>query len=209
MLDLGLARALQRDLDPDPELVASAALGALTIGADRTLTALAAFCLPSGAVAGGLLPTQVRSRPAEDGADGSATSVALPPGMRRWLDDLGLLATQRDPTVGAAETAPWLAAGLRARDRRPSELRALLGGQPPEALALALALRAPADPIVRWATELSRVRLDIDGSDLVAAGIPEGPALGRALDETLDRKLDGAVSGREDELATALELARA
>jgi hypothetical protein len=38
--------------------------------------------------------------------------------------------------------------------------------------------------------------------------VPEGPALGRALDETLDRKLDGLVSGREEELQAALALAR-
>ena len=38
--------------------------------------------------------------------------------------------------------------------------------------------------------------------------MPEGPAIGRALEGTLDRKLDGLVSGREDELRTALALAR-
>ena len=46
------------------------------------------------------------------------------------------------------------------------------------------------------------------GDDLVAAGIPESPAVGLALRETLRRKLDGEVSGRDDELALALELAR-
>jgi hypothetical protein len=38
--------------------------------------------------------------------------------------------------------------------------------------------------------------------------VQEGPALGRALEETLRRKLDGLVDGRDDELRTALELAR-
>jgi hypothetical protein len=42
----------------------------------------------------------------------------------------------------------------------------------------------------------------------VAAGVPESPAVGHALQETFRRKLDGEVSGREDELAMALELAR-
>ena len=37
--------------------------------------------------------------------------------------------------------------------------------------------------------------------------MPEGPALGRALEGTLDRKLDGLVSGRDEELRTALALA--
>jgi tRNA nucleotidyltransferase (CCA-adding enzyme) len=52
------------------------------------------------------------------------------------------------------------------------------------------------------------VSLEIGGADLLAAGIPEGPAIGRALEETLRRKLDGLVSGRQGELRTALELAR-
>ena len=38
--------------------------------------------------------------------------------------------------------------------------------------------------------------------------MPESPAVGRALRETLRRKLDGEVSGREEELRTALALAR-
>ena len=38
-------------------------------------------------------------------------------------------------------------------------------------------------------------------------GVPEGPQLGRALDETLALKLDGLVSGREEELEQALKLA--
>ncbi|MGH2761757.1 MAG: hypothetical protein ACRDLD_04135, partial [Thermoleophilaceae bacterium] len=104
--------------------------------------------------------------------------------------------------------APRVATELRERDHAASELRALLGGEPPEALALALALGAPSEPVLRWATELSGVRLEIGGADLIDAGVPEGPPIGRALEETLRRKLDGLVSGREDELRTALELAR-
>jgi tRNA nucleotidyltransferase (CCA-adding enzyme) len=100
-----------------------------------------------------------------------------------------------------------VAAELRARDHQPSQLRALLGPEPLLSLALALAMSAPSEPILRWVTELRRVRLEITGDDLLAAGVPEGPALGRALDETLNRKLDGLVSGREEELETALALA--
>ena len=87
--------------------------------------------------------------------------------------------------------APRIAATLREREHLPSELRALLVTEPPEALALAMALGAPAEQILRWVEELRGVSLEIDGDDLLAAGVPEGPALGRALDETLRRKLDG------------------
>ena len=84
----------------------------------------------------------------------------------------------------------------------------LLAREPLEALALALAVRAPSDPILRWVTDLRGVGLEISGADLLEAGVPEGPAIGRALDETLNRKLDGLISGRDQELETALQLAR-
>ena len=71
-----------------------------------------------------------------------------------------------------------------------------------------MALSAPSEPVLRWASELRPVALEICGADLLAAGVPQGPAVGRALDETLNRKLDGLVSGRDEELETALFLAR-
>ena len=53
-----------------------------------------------------------------------------------------------------------------------------------------------------------RQRLDIAGDDLLAEGVPESPAIGKALAETLRRKLDGEISGREEQLRTAVALAR-
>jgi tRNA nucleotidyltransferase (CCA-adding enzyme) len=178
MRDLEIHSALHPELDPDPELVASAALGAAAIGADRAVSALAAL---------------VESAPEE---------------LDLWLADLHLLAGERDAASRAARVAPRIAMTLREREHSPSELRELLGREPVEALALALALRAPSEPILRWVTELRGVGLEISGDDLLAAGVPEGPAVGHALEETLRRKLDGLVSGREDELETALQLAR-
>jgi tRNA nucleotidyltransferase (CCA-adding enzyme) len=176
--DLGLDRALHPALRPDPELVASASLGAVAIGADRGLASLAAL------VAG------------------------APDELDPWVAGLQLEARERDGVSRAARAAPGIVAELRARERMPSELRELLGDAPPEALALALALGAPPEPILHWVTDLSGVRLEIGGADLLAEGVAEGPALGRALEETLRRKLDGLVDGRDDELRTALELAR-
>jgi hypothetical protein len=136
----------------------------------------------------------------------AALSVRAPGQLAPWLDTLGLRAREARTVVWAAERGPRLAAELRA-ERSPSELHALLAAEPPESLALALATGAPADPIVRFLHELRPVRLEISGADLVAAGVPESPAVGRALEETLRRKLDGELSGREAELAAALELA--
>jgi tRNA nucleotidyltransferase (CCA-adding enzyme) len=61
-----------------------------------------------------------------------------------------------------------------------------------------------------WLAELRRVRLQIGGEDLIAAGVPEGPEIGRRLHAALLRKLDGelADAGREAELAAALEAAQ-
>jgi tRNA nucleotidyltransferase (CCA-adding enzyme) len=178
MRDLEIHSALHPDLEPDPDLVASAALGAVAIGADRGIAALAALI--------------------ED----------APEKLDLWLGDLHLLAQERDAAARAARVGPRIAMTLREREHSASELRALLGKEPLEALALALALRAPSEPILRWISELRPIRLEISGADLLAAGVPEGPALGRALDETLNRKLDGLVSGRDAELETALLLAR-
>ena len=175
---LGIDRALHPDLAADPELVASASLGAVSIGADRALAGLAALC------------------------------CAAPQDLDLWLADLGLPAGRRDAVSRAARVAPRLADELREREHRPSELARLLRREPPEALALALALQAPAEPIMRWVTDLGGVRLEIGGDDLIAAGLPAGPAIGRALEGTLERKLDGAVEGREDELELALRLAK-
>jgi tRNA nucleotidyltransferase (CCA-adding enzyme) len=176
--DLGISAALHPALDPDPEEVASAALGAVTLGANRVTSELAAMV------------------------------VGDPQELDLWVAALPLEARDRDAVARAARVAPRISTALREREHTPSELRALLGSEPSEALALALALGAPSEPVLRWATELSRVGLDIGGHDLLEAGVPEGPAIGRALEETLRRKLDGLVDGRDEELETALALAR-
>jgi tRNA nucleotidyltransferase (CCA-adding enzyme) len=178
MRELEIHSALHPELDPDPELVASTALGATAIGADRGVAALAALV------------------------------ESAPEALDLWLADLHLLASERDAASRAARVGPRIAMALRERDRTPSELRELLAREPLEALALALALRAPSEAILRWVTDLRGVTLEISGDDLLAAGVPEGPAIGRALEETLRRKLDGLVSGRDAELETALQLAR-
>jgi tRNA nucleotidyltransferase (CCA-adding enzyme) len=73
-------------------------------------------------------------------------------------------------------------------------------------VALAGAL-GPATEAREWLDTLRHVRLAIDGSDLLAAGVPEGPAIGRGLRAALAAKLDGQVSGRPEELAAALTAA--
>lgn len=148
----------------------------------------------------------------EVGADRALAGLAAlvsedPLALAPWLDELGLTAPRREAVIKAAGSAPLLVRELRL-EPAPSRLYDLLADEPPESLALALALGAPAEPVLRWVRDLSRVRLEIAGRDLLEAGVEEGPAVGRGLAEALRRKLDGEVSGREDELRVALEAAR-
>lgn len=87
---------------------------------------------------------------------------------------------------------------------RPSALRALLDGEPVEAVALAGALGAR-EPVRAYLDVLRHVRLSITGADLLAAGVPEGPEVGRRLRAALAARVDGEASaGRDDELGAAL-----
>ena len=88
---------------------------------------------------------------------------------------------------------------------RPSEIAAAAREHSPEAVALSAAVVPEAvDPARRWLDELRHVTLEIDGEDLLAAGVPEGPEVGRALAGALTRKLENEVAGRDAELGAAL-----
>jgi tRNA nucleotidyltransferase (CCA-adding enzyme) len=175
LAELGLVESLGGGLEADPELVASAKLGAIETGADGALTALAALV--------GDQPDAV------------------------WVQSLGLRADERDAVLRAASKAPQLAKMVTA-DLPASTIHALLHCEHPETLALTLAYGAPGGPILRYLADLQGVQLEITGHDLVAAGIPESPALGHALERTLRKKLDGEIDGRDEELRYALEVAR-
>jgi tRNA nucleotidyltransferase (CCA-adding enzyme) len=114
----------------------------------------------------------------------------------------------RDRAVLAAALGPWGEAERMAatRPQQPSQAVELVQRLEPVELVLARALGA--EWLDRYQLEWRGVRLDIDGEDLIAAGVSPGPALGRGLAEALRRKLDGEIAGREQELAAALAAAR-
>jgi tRNA nucleotidyltransferase (CCA-adding enzyme) len=118
------------------------------------------------------------------------------------------LQAERNLAVHAAATeAPGGAEELAAaRPSRPSEAVALALAYSAVEMVLARASGAEwlDDYLERW----SEVGLEIDGDDLIAAGVSEGPAVGRGLAEAKRRKLDGEISGREQELEAALDAAR-
>jgi tRNA nucleotidyltransferase (CCA-adding enzyme) len=97
----------------------------------------------------------------------------------------------------------------RAGDRGVAALAERIEGLGEDAL-LAAAATAPA-PLARRILSIRDAapayRLTIRGKDLVAAGIPPGPAIGRALSATISARRDGAIRP-EQELAFALKAAR-
>jgi tRNA nucleotidyltransferase (CCA-adding enzyme) len=131
----------------------------------------------------------------------AAAARGVPPAvLRAWLADIHL--PDAGPVLDATRDPEGLAAAMRDA-RRPSDLWRALRGRSPQAAALAGALGAD-EEARRWLGELRGVRLAIGGADLLAAGVPEGPEVGRRLEAALARKLDDGLASREEELAAAL-----
>jgi tRNA nucleotidyltransferase (CCA-adding enzyme) len=173
--------------EPDPvgALESAVTLGlAPWLAPDRALTERALGLLPAGEGRPDLLVL--------------AAALVAPVDEGR-LQRLAFTAAER-AIVAASVRAPALDAAPRA----PSQLASALRGLPVEAVALAGA-RGVAAPARRWLDDLRHVGLQITGDDLLAAGLDEGPALGRRLQAVLDLRLDGRLAGgREAELAAAL-----
>jgi tRNA nucleotidyltransferase (CCA-adding enzyme) len=119
-------------------------------------------------------------------------------------------ATGALPARGRPEDAGNPLEGARrlasAAPSRPSEAVELAESH--SAVELVLARVLGAEWLDRYVSDWQHVAIEIRGEDLLAAGVPEGPAIGRGLSAALRMKLDGEISGREEELAAALEVAR-
>ncbi len=130
--------------------------------------------------------------------------------MHAVIDGMEFPAAERDLVLRAAICAEAAADEL-AHAEEGSEIYEAASCESLEGVALAGALGELqwGDAGVsahRWLSELRKVRLEITGADLLAAGIPEGPEIGRRLQVALCAKLDGELpDGREAELAAALQ----
>ncbi len=126
------------------------------------------------------------------------------------MESFGFIAELRARLLAAAFGVDQIAARIEPGSS-PSELHALLRTRPPEGVAMIAALAARRSPaagraVGRWLSELRHITLEIDGGDLLAAGIPEGPEIGQRLERALAMRLDGQVKpGRDPELRAALE----
>jgi tRNA nucleotidyltransferase (CCA-adding enzyme) len=180
--------------EPDPvaALAAAAALGlAPWLAPERELTAAALALLPPGEGRRDLVVL--------------AASLALPPAEAdALLARLGFTAAER-AVVRACARARELVPAMVEAGPRASALARVVRGLPVEAVALAGAHGADR-PARRWLDDLRRVALQIGGEDLLAAGVPRGPEIGRRLAAALERRLDGELAaGRDAELAAALD----
>jgi len=126
------------------------------------------------------------------------------------LDRLEFSSSERERVMRSALVAPSLVKEM-ALAARPSELHEALFAHTLEAVALGGALgeesaTACDGEATQWFQQLRHVRLAINGDDLIAAGVPAGPEVGRRLAAALARKLDGELAdGRDAELWAAME----
>jgi tRNA nucleotidyltransferase (CCA-adding enzyme) len=195
-------------LRPEPEteaLLRGADLD--TVSADRRRAELLRLAAEATAPRGFALLREwglLAAREREDDLVGRVAELASAP---PWAERLA--PADRARAVLAAALGP---AGderdlATARPQRPSQAVELARGHDPVELVLARALGAEwlDDYMEKWRA----VELEIDGADLLVAGVPQGPALGRGLAAALRAKLDGEISGRDQELAVALAAAEA
>ena len=157
---------------PSPPTAAQAELLRLAGRSDGA--ARASSCSPSGAC----------SSCARAGSSWPRGSTELL-GTEPWSGEAlarpeAVLAAALGPAGGEGELAA-------ARPERPSEAVELARGHDPVELVLARALgRRVARRVPRQLA--LRSALEIDGADLIAAGVPQGPALGRGLAAALRRQ---------------------
>jgi tRNA nucleotidyltransferase (CCA-adding enzyme) len=160
---------------------------------EATLALLPADARPDLALLAALmLPLALRAQ-----GDPRAEIVVL-------LDRFDCPAGDRDRVAAAVCAVPRLVEQLPIIEL-PSELRAAARHVPLEGVALAGAL-AGEGRAKQWLQETRHIALEIAGNDLLAAGLSEGPEIGRRLEMVLKLRLDGELGGgREAELAAALE----
>lgn len=182
-----------------------------SVSADRVEVELRRICAEPVAVAAlELISAWAIGTADADRAAAAAQTVAQPLYAALAARDAVVLAAAA-PAVGrfVAGGEVQRAGELAAVDPSlpPSELTRSAHGATGVVLTLARALGA--EWIDDYVDEWRHVRLEISGTDLLAAGVPEGAAIGRGLGKALAAKLDGGLNGRGAELAAAVEEARA
>lgn len=121
------------------------------------------------------------------------------------LDAMGFTTEERRAILEGGQ-APALARRLAGASSN-SEIARTVGTSGIETVALASSQGAPSQSLT-WLQDLRHRNVEITGHDLIQAGIPEGPNLGRALQAARDAMLDGQAPDRDSQLAVALQAAQ-
>lgn len=95
------------------------------------------------------------------------------------------------------------------RDELTTDAARAIWAERQDPLALLLLRAEGLEWLDDYMERLRHIRLEIGGQDLLEAGVPRGPAVGRGLAAALAAKRNGEVAGRKEELAVALAAARA
>jgi tRNA nucleotidyltransferase (CCA-adding enzyme) len=114
----------------------------------------------------------------------------------------------REQALVAAALGPEGAEQVLASMWPPKPWEAVEVAERRDPVELILARAMGADWLDHYLTVWSKVELEIDGNDLLEAGVPEGPAVGRGLRAARQQRLEGEIVNRDHELAVALEAAR-
>ncbi len=174
-----------------------------TVSADRREAELLRLAAePTAARGFALLAEWELVEPREGGVELAAKVgelLAAPPWAELAPRGSALLAAALGPVGGERALAT-------ATPARPSA--GVEAAQGHDAIELALARALGAEWLDAYVRDWRTVELEIDGDDLIAAGVTKGPAVGRGLAEAKRQKLDGEISGRAQELAVALAAAK-
>lgn len=173
------------------EHMARSALQVLPEDGDRKLLLCAA------------LVVDLMNRMAEEDTEGSVWAflhdLELPAGHAQRAFSAGIVANCASRWLDGAETT--------------GEMLDLLDGAAVEGLALAAAMAElewgpgcyTRQAIEDWIYKHRHIHLHITGEDLLAAGLPEGPEIGRRLERVFAMRMSGRLEeGREAELSAAL-----
>jgi tRNA nucleotidyltransferase (CCA-adding enzyme) len=122
-----------------------------------------------------------------------------------WLDRLKVRRRDVEHVVDAVTAAPRIVERLGAQSVDPAGLVAIADPFAPDAPLLALAYEDRGE-LRDYFMRLRGIRLEIDGSDLIAMGLAESPRIGEILKQVRERKLNGELAGRQAELDAARAL---
>lgn len=174
------------------EHVARTALEVLPQDGDRRLLLVTSLLLE--------LMARMRSEDTEAAILGFLHDLELPSGQAQRAFSAAILASCAARMIDGSETT--------------DELIELLESAAVEGLALAAAMgdvrwgpRSYTRTVIEdWLSKHRHIRLHITGEDLIAAGLPEGPEIGRRLEKVFAMRMTGLVEeGRDAELCAALE----